>query len=137
MITMWHVLEHVEDLHEKIELQKSLLKDNGSLIIAVPNHNAWERQLYQDNWAAYDTPRHLWHFTRETMASLMSVHGLKIQRTFPMKLDAYYISMLSIKNSKGKLGLKGMLQATLAGLRSNLSAAKTGEYSSLIYVIKK
>jgi 2-polyprenyl-3-methyl-5-hydroxy-6-metoxy-1,4-benzoquinol methylase len=137
-ITLWHVLEHVPDLNETLTKLKSLLEETGTLFIAVPNHASHDGQRYKNHWAGYDVPRHLWHFTPDNMKKLVSKHGLKLKRIVPMKLDAYYVSMLSEKyKNNQKLGLMQMIRAFFAGLRSNSSAHKTGNYSSLIYILTK
>jgi 2-polyprenyl-3-methyl-5-hydroxy-6-metoxy-1,4-benzoquinol methylase len=55
-VTMWHVLEHVHDLHGSIEKIKDILVNNGVLIIAVPNYTSFDATAYQQYWAAYDVP---------------------------------------------------------------------------------
>jgi 2-polyprenyl-3-methyl-5-hydroxy-6-metoxy-1,4-benzoquinol methylase len=138
-ITLWHVLEHVPDLNETLLKLKSLLEENGTLFIAVPNHASRDAQRYKSIWAGYDVPRHLWHFTPDNMQKLVSKHGLKLKRTVPMKLDAYYVSMLSEKyKNNQKLGPIQMIRAFFAGWRSNAHAyAGTGNFSSLIYILTK
>jgi len=135
-ITLWHVLEHVYPLNERVAKLKSLLKDDGVLIVAVPNHNTAEEKVYKENWAAYDVPRHIWHFDQTSMKAIMQKNGLQVVDIHPMVFDAYYISMVS-EGYNGKTGVGAMLNGFLSGLKSNNSAKKTGEYSSLIYVIKK
>jgi len=137
-ITLWHVLEHVPDLNETLAKLKDLLEETGTLFIAVPNHTSYDGQRYKNRWAGYDVPRHLWHFAPENMKMLVSKHGLKLKRITPMKLDAFYVSMLSEKyRNNQKLGLMQMILAFFAGWRSNARASKTGAYSSLIYIITK
>ncbi|NOS91588.1 MAG: class I SAM-dependent methyltransferase [Cyclobacteriaceae bacterium] len=138
VITMWHVLEHVHELHETVEKIKSVLKENGTIIIAVPNHESPDAKEYQSHWAAYDVPRHLWHFSKTTMQNLMNTHGMKIKEVIPMKLDAYYVSLLSEKyRNPQQSSLMNMMKATLQGLTSNRKALKEINHSSLIYIIKK
>lgn len=133
VITMWHVLEHVYNLQEDVAQLTSLLKPNGYLIIAVPNKNSFDAQLYKDIWAAYDVPRHLYHFTEENMIQLISKFGLEHTSTLPMKFDSYYVSMLSEKYRKGSI-----LKAAVNGLKSNRKAKdKNYGYSSQIYIFKK
>lgn len=134
VITLWHVLEHLQDLNEQIAIYKSLLKDSGTLIIAVPNYKSYDAAYYQNFWAAYDVPRHLWHFSNKGMTQLMESHGLKVIETKPMMFDAYYVSLLSEKYKSGKMNL---LKASWVGFKSNRAAKRSGEHSSLIYVIKK
>ncbi|SHH99643.1 Methyltransferase domain-containing protein [Chryseolinea serpens] len=137
-ITLWHVLEHIEDLNHTLQQLKDKLSPNGTLLIAVPNHAAWDGTHYGQYWAGYDVPRHLWHFTQQTMTTLLTKNNLKLDDIVPMKLDAYYISLLSEKyKANGKAGLAGMIIAAANGLRSNLSARKNKNYSSLIYIVRK
>lgn len=136
-ITAWHVIEHVSELSKTIEILKQLLKDNGTMFIAVPNHNSWDARHYKSYWAAYDVPRHLWHFNIHSMTSLLSAHSLNVTRVVPMRLDAFYVSLLSERYGGGSIGLNGLAKTLINGLRSNRSAKKNMEYSSLIYIVKK
>lgn len=134
IISMWHVLEHVPDINKRIDQTKRLLKDNGKIIIALPNPNSWDSKHYHKYWAALDVPRHLYHFTKESLSNLLKNKELKIIKIVPMKMDAYYVSYLSEKYRQKKLPL---FRGFIKGWRSNRSARQTGEYSSLIYVIEK
>lgn len=134
-ITMWHVLEHVHQLHQTIEQLKNLLKKEGKLFIAVPNYKAADAEAYGGRWAAYDVPRHLYHFTPKAIQTLMEKHGLKVIAKRPMWFDSFYISMLS---SKYKNGSTNWFGAAFTGIRSNLDAAlNTDNCSSIIYIISK
>jgi 2-polyprenyl-3-methyl-5-hydroxy-6-metoxy-1,4-benzoquinol methylase len=134
-ITLWHVLEHVPELNETLTSLKNLLSPDGTIFIAVPNHSSWEGNVYKENWAGYDVPRHLWHFSQSTMETLFNKNGLKLNKVKPMKLDAFYISLLSEKYKRdGLQNITGMVTAFVNGLKSNRKAKKTGEYSSLIYI---
>lgn len=134
-ITMWHVLEHVPNLNQRVEDLKRLIKPNGIIIIAVPNCNSLDAKIYRENWAAYDVPRHLYHFTPNDIERLFQNHGIKLTRILPMVFDSFYVSMLSEKIKTGKTNV---LRSTWNGFRSNLNGAKTGKtYSSQIYVLKK
>lgn len=133
IITLWHVLEHLPKLEDQLSLFKKLLKQNGTLIIAVPNYNSFDAKYYKNFWAAYDVPRHLWHFNQESIAKIFATINMKVVKTLPMKRDAYYVSLLS---EKYKSGFTNPLKAFFIGFRSNWKAKRTSEYSSLIYVIK-
>jgi 2-polyprenyl-3-methyl-5-hydroxy-6-metoxy-1,4-benzoquinol methylase len=133
VITMWHVLEHVPNLEETIKKIEALLSPNGVLIIAVPNYNSFDAAYYKNYWAAFDAPRHLWHFTRNAMKKIFSDNLIPL-KTKPMIFDSFYVSLLSEKNKTGK---QNLIKAFLIGLRSNISALKSKEYSSLIYCYKK
>ncbi|MDF4201436.1 class I SAM-dependent methyltransferase [Maribacter sp. SA7] len=134
IITLWHVLEHLPDLENQIKKINSLLRENGTLIIAVPNYKSYDAQYYKEYWAAYDTPRHIWHFSQQAIKNIFSKEKLIVTETLPMYFDSYYVSILS---EKYKNGSSNYLKAFYHGLLSNLKAKTTGEYSSLIYVLKK
>ncbi|MEM7379671.1 MAG: class I SAM-dependent methyltransferase [Bacteroidota bacterium] len=134
VITLWHVLEHLPDLQKAISEIKSLLSDDGFLIVAVPNFRALDARLYKEYWAAYDVPRHLWHFSRNGIEQLFGEQGMKLVEIKPMYFDAFYVSLLSERYKKSKFAL---FKAFWSGLRSNISASRTGEYSSLIYLLQK
>jgi 2-polyprenyl-3-methyl-5-hydroxy-6-metoxy-1,4-benzoquinol methylase len=134
-ITLWHVLEHVHDLHPFIDRLKACLKADGKLFIAVPNYSSLDADVYKLYWAAYDVPRHLYHFTPKAMDMLMKEHGLCIMAKKPMWFDSFYISLIS---SKYKNGRTNWLSAGLTGLRSNIKALFNKDYcSSVIYVVDK
>lgn len=135
VITMWHVLEHVPDLNERIEDLKRLIKPNGIIIIAVPNCTSLDAKIYKESWAAYDVPRHLYHFSPKDIETVFKKHDLKVFRILPMIFDSFYVSMLSEKYRTGK---SNIIRAMWNGLRSNISALKSGKtYSSQIYLIIK
>ncbi len=132
-ITLWHVLEHVHELHRYLDTFNTLLKPNGVLVIAVPNYTSYDAAIYQEHWAAYDVPRHLYHFSPQSMAVLAQQHGFDITAHKPMWFDSFYVAMLSeqYKNGKGNL-----INAVWNGLLSNLNAlADRKKCSSVIYVL--
>lgn len=133
VISLWHVLEHLPKLHEHISILKNLLKVNGTLLIAVPNHASYDAKYYENFWAAYDVPRHLWHFNQTSISKLFESNNMEVVKTHPMKFDAYYVSLLS---EKYKSGFMNPIIGFWTGLRSNMKAKQSTEYSSLIYVIK-
>ena len=135
VISLWHVLEHIHQLNETIEWLKDRLSKDGSLIIAVPNHESTDAKVYQEKWAAYDVPRHLYHFSQKSIKHLFAKHGFELKETLPMKFDSFYVSMLSTKYQTGKINY---IKAIQDGWESNLNAKKHNQnYSSLIYVFKK
>lgn len=132
-ITMWHVLEHVHDLQGYMAKLKTLLKGKGRLIIAVPNYTSGDAATYGEYWAAYDVPRHLYHFSPASMKGLVEKHGLRLLQYKPMWYDSFYVSLLS---SKYKNGATGLVSAFINGLRSNIGAWKdVKKCSSVIYII--
>ena len=135
VITLWHVLEHVHSLQETIAQFHRILSAEGVLIIAVPNCKALDAQEYKSYWAAYDVPRHLYHFSREVMALLMEKNGFKIDSIQPMFFDPFYISLLS---EKYKSGWMNPVKAFLMGIKTTLKGKRNIDLnSSLVYVIKK
>ena len=134
VITLWHVLEHVENLSSYIFKLKQLISDNGRLLIAVPNYKSYDAKYYKEFWAAYDVPRHLWHFSQQSIQKIFSFEKMSVEKIIPMKFDSYYVSLLSEKYKTGKMNI---INAFYRGFVSNLKGRSTSEYSSLIYVIKK
>ena len=133
VITMWHVLEHVSDLNGRMEQLKKILKPQGTLIIAVPNCDAYDAKKYGEYWAGYDLPRHLYHFTKSDIKTLAENFGFTIVNILPMRFDAFYVSLLSEKYKRGKMR---WLPAFWNGFGSNLKSGQKNGHSSLIYVIK-
>lgn len=135
VITLWHVMEHVHDLHAYVKRMQQLLKRDGKLIVAVPNYTSKDAAIYGAYWAAYDVPRHLYHFSPASVRTLMKEHGLEVKAYKPMWYDSFYISMLSNKYQKGSMGL---VSAVWNGFRSNLKAlSDVQRCSSVIYIIGK
>ena len=132
-ITMWHVLEHVYDLEEQLRWLKKNLSREGALFVAVPNFESHDASMYNTDWAAYDVPRHLYHFSKKAIQLLFEEQQMRVVAIHPMKFDAFYVSLLSEKYKTRKMNY---VKAFLSGWRSNQKARKTNNYSSLIYVIK-
>ena len=133
VITLWHVLEHLPQKEQHIEICKKLLKPHGRIVVAVPNYKCFDASYYKKYWAGYDVPRHLWHFSQNAIKLLFQNVKMEVVKILPMKFDAFYVSLLSEKYKNGKMNF---IRAFMIGLRSNLKAKQSGEYSSLIYVIK-
>lgn len=133
-ITLWHVLEHIDNQQDILNIFYKKLKTNGLLIIAVPNHTSFDAQHYGKFWAAYDVPRHVFHFSKSGMEKLMNNEKWHLKKIKPLHLDAFYISMLSEKYKKSPLfWFKGMFYGAI----SNFKAVKSGEFSSLVYLVEK
>lgn len=133
--TMWHVLEHMESLDKVMQVLYSALKDTGVAIIALPNKESYDAEYYEADWAAYDVPRHLWHFSQDDFTMLAEKHNFELVDVKPMYFDAMYISMLSEKNRKSFLGsVRGLLRGGVYSLRSMKNLNRC---SSLVYILKK
>lgn len=132
-ITLWHVLEHVHDLHAYMDQLKKLLKPTGCLLIAVPNYTSYDATAYKEFWAAYDVPRHLYHFSPTAITQLLLQHGLQLKEIKPMWYDSFYVSMLSEKYKSGK---NNFINAAWNGYVSNWKALFDNERcSSVIYIV--
>jgi 2-polyprenyl-3-methyl-5-hydroxy-6-metoxy-1,4-benzoquinol methylase len=134
-ITLWHVLEHVHDLHGYMKQLHKILAVSGRLFIAVPNYTSYDAEVYGANWAAWDVPRHLYHFSPQAMKQLLQQHGFVLKVLKPMWYDSFYVSMLSEKYKTGK---GNIVSALLKGFQSNYKAWRSNEKcSSIIYIIAK
>lgn len=134
VITLWHVLEHVPNLEEQIVELRRLLKPDGKLIVAVPNYKSYDANYYKEYWAAFDVPRHLWHFSQESVQRIFSLFDFTVDEIHPMLFDSFYVSLLSEQYKTGK---RNWGKALLVGLRSNVEARNSMEYSSLIYCLSR
>jgi 2-polyprenyl-3-methyl-5-hydroxy-6-metoxy-1,4-benzoquinol methylase len=135
VITLWHVLEHIHALNQTVEKIVNLMSPEGKLVIAVPNIDSYDANYFGKYWAAYDLPRHLYHFSKKTLQKLMQKHGIKLDAIIPMKYDAYYISLLSTKYKNGSIRY---YEALTQGVKSNVWATKNDDnYSSLTYIFSK
>lgn len=132
IITMWHVLEHVSELNKYMAQLNLLLEKNGRLVIALPNPESADAKHYKKYWAAYDVPRHLYHFSIKNISELASNNGFLLNSTKPMVFDSFYVSMLSEKYKGGNI-----FSAASNGLMSNLKGRKSQNFSSLIYIFSK
>jgi SAM-dependent methyltransferase len=132
-IMLWHVLEHIHSLNTTLDDIKRILNKEGLLVIAVPNHESFDAKFYNSFWAGYDVPRHLYHFTRDSIFRFADKHGFVVQNVFPQKMDSYYVSFLS---EKYKDGSSSFLSAVINGWKSNHYARRPGMgYSSLIFLL--
>ena len=136
-VTLWHVLEHVHTLGDTLEQLIRVLRPGGKLLIAVPNVDSLDAQHYGPDWAAYDVPRHLYHFGPAPMRRLLARHNLALCETLPMPLDAYYVSLLSERHRPAEQA-GGLLRVLRAGYASNQHAQQHGgQYSSVLYVAER
>ena len=133
VITMWHVLEHVPDVEHQVAELKRLLKPSGTIIIAVPNFKSYDANYYKEFWAAYDVPRHLWHFSKTAIEKLFDKQNMNLEDIKPMWFDSFYVSLLSEKYKSRKMNF---ISGFFIGLISNVSGLFKKEFSSHIYVLK-
>ena len=135
VITLWHVLEHVHELHGTLEALKTGLRPDGTLVFALPNSSSYDAKYYKSYWDAYDVPRHLWHFTPESLEKLLSQHQLEIVETREMPFDVFYIAIRSEQYKNAPLGfLQAGIKAVTWKLRSFFQPERG---SALMYIIKR
>ena len=133
VISLWHVLEHVYDMDNYLSTIHKLLKENGLLMIALPNAKSYDARIYKSFWAAWDVPRHIWHFSEKNVRLLLKKHQFDLKDIKGMPLDGAYISLLSEKYKGGGL-LKALFYAKMAFFIGLMSKKKA---SSLLYIIRK
>lgn len=133
-ITLWHVFEHLADFKEEAKWLAEHLEENGCIVIAVPNYRSYDAKKYKSKWAAYDVPRHLYHFSEKSIRTIFSEVNFALVDVKPMWFDSFYVSILSEKYENSKFSF---VKGIFSGLRSNISALSTGEASSHIYILKK
>ena len=134
LITMWHVLEHVDDLKTEVYHLERMLKKGGRLVLALPNFKSYDAQYYHEKWAAYDVPRHLNHFCKKSIANIFKNCQLRLTKTDKLGWDAFYISYMSEQYERHSLAL---IRGVWRGMVSNIKAKKSGEWSSLVYILEK
>jgi len=133
-ITLWHVLEHTKNPVVVMNKLKEKLKKNGTMLVALPNYSSYDNIYYNDMWAGYDVPRHLYHFNTESFVFLSQKVGLRLIEKKPLLLDAFYVSILSEKKKKSVFPV---IRGLTVGFLSNILSLFKGNPSSIIYILKK
>ncbi len=133
IITLWHVLEHIETPEDALRKIKSFMSQSARLVIAIPNYHSYDASYYKAFWAGYDVPRHIYHYSRNGAIQFFEENGFEVEAVKGLPYDSFFVSMLS---EKYKGGLIGKIRWAFIGLISNILARNSGEWSSLIYVLK-
>lgn len=134
LISLWHVLEHVYELDDYFKFFASRIAQKGVLILALPNAASFDAHYFKEHWAAYDVPRHIYHFEPSTIEFLAKKYGFKLKSTRGQFFDSFYISLLS---HQYKTGNKKIINSFIIGLWSNISAyLGKGNYSSNLYIFE-
>ena len=134
IITLWHVLEHVHHLRETVKQFRRIIRSDGALVIAVPNRTALDADMYGSFWAAYDVPRHLYHFSKKPVMQLMQTAGFSCETIKPLFFDPFYISLLS---NRYRTGSAQPLSAFISGIKTTIAGKRDIEKnSSLLYVFR-
>lgn len=134
-ITLWHVLEHFIDVDSYAKEIHRILKSQGTCIVALPNSASYDALHYKSFWAAWDLPRHLWHFNPETFTLFCNKHGFSVRSIKLLPADVFYISWLSEKYMKTPFSfVRGMFKALFFSIKTVVSVNRG---SSLVYVLTK
>ncbi len=137
VVTMWHVLEHVHEPQTYLEHVHRLLTDDGLVVIAVPNPSSYDAQYYGRFWAAWDVPRHLWHFSRRSMETLLDRSGFRITASRSMPFDAFYVALRS-EQYRRRHALSAWVWGAVLGLKGWLAGMSNVERaSSVMYFVRK
>jgi SAM-dependent methyltransferase len=134
-VTLWHVLEHFDNPANWMKEISGILKPGGLAFVALPNSNSSDAGYYKETWAAWDVPRHIWHFNPHSFRIFTANNGFEIIKELPMPADVFYISVLSEKIRNTRLPF---LTGLMKGLWLSISAGSGPERSSsVLYVIRK
>ncbi|MDR2123072.1 MAG: class I SAM-dependent methyltransferase [Flavobacteriaceae bacterium] len=133
IITLWHVLEHIPNPEEILSTLRSKLKTDGFLIIALPNYKSYDAKFYKENWAAWDVPRHIYHYGKNGAINFFNLNQFDVLYTYPLPFDSFYISLISENYSKNPLGI---FRFPVVACLSNLKGMKDGNFSSVIYILR-
>ncbi len=134
IIILWHVLEHIHNPFVLIQSLKKRLNKKGKFFIAIPNFKSFDSKHYGKYWAGYDTPRHLWHFSRKSIHLIAKKNRFSIFKEKGLHLDSIYVSYLSEKHKRKHFPL---LFGVVIGFVSILNSLFTKESSSFLFVLKK
>lgn len=133
--SFWHVLEHIYEPRKVLKRVHQLLDDNGVLVVALPNNKSLDAKVYKEYWAAYDVPRHLWHWDKESFTKFAEGCGYKLVKTKMLPLDPFYNIIMSETYRKNKLGY--ILIPFVGALSLIQGWLKNGKASSIVYFLEK
>jgi SAM-dependent methyltransferase len=134
VITLWHSLEHLHEIEKYLNKISISLNTKGVLIIAVPNYKSFDAEYYKEYWAAYDVPRHLYHFSFEAIMKLMEKFNFSLIDQQQLPLDPFYISLLSEISVRHR---KNVIRAISVGWKSYWRGRRDFKKgSSILYIFK-
>ncbi len=81
VITVLQVLEHTYRPVKILEECHRILKDDGRLVVSVPNFACLEREIFGGNWYGVQCPLHLFHFDQTTLDLAFKRAGFEIIET--------------------------------------------------------
>jgi 2-polyprenyl-3-methyl-5-hydroxy-6-metoxy-1,4-benzoquinol methylase len=86
-VSLWHVLEHLDDPAGALERISGWLAPGGALLIGVPNLASLQARLGGERWFHLDVPRHRTHFTPRGLEELLARTGFSVVRTHHLLLE--------------------------------------------------
>ncbi|MCH8299756.1 MAG: class I SAM-dependent methyltransferase [Candidatus Marinimicrobia bacterium] len=102
VITMWHTLDKVPDLNSTLSSLKSILNENGFLLIALPNIKSFDARKYRGDWIGLDLPRHLYHFDQDHLVKLAQKNGFEVVKQKNISWDTLHNVFMSALRRAGK-----------------------------------
>lgn len=87
VVTLWHVLEHLDDPASALSTIRSWLRPHGGLLVGVPNLDSLQAKLGADRWFHLDVPRHRAHFTAAGVRALLHRQGFTVLGTRHLLLE--------------------------------------------------
>jgi 2-polyprenyl-3-methyl-5-hydroxy-6-metoxy-1,4-benzoquinol methylase len=81
VVTLWHVLEHLEDPAAALDRIATWLRPQGGLVIGVPNRASLQARIGGERWYHLDVPRHRVHYTPDGLHALLRSHGFTVHAT--------------------------------------------------------
>lgn len=137
MITAWHVLEHLNDPAEMLSRMPRLLKDDGLLVVEVPDFGSWTAGRFGPDWFHLDPARHVSHFTRASLIPLLTLAGYEVvsleSRSFEQDVCGFVQSLLN--RMGGNQGLYRLLRGRKVSLREVLPQLLAAPAVALLSVV--
>jgi SAM-dependent methyltransferase len=97
VVVLNHILEHIIEPNKFIRDIERILKEDGILVIGVPNLNSLVARLYRTYWYGWGLPEHIWHFDRKSLVTLLSQTGFTIKEL--IQSSQYYLFSKSLRKN--------------------------------------
>lgn len=98
VVTMWHVLEHINDPLNFLDNIKKNLHNNSTLFIEVPNNNSWNFRIFKKNYNWISVPEHLFFYNEKSLINIFDKLDFKIikiyyPRQFPLLFSSHFSNL--------------------------------------------
>ncbi len=138
LITLWHSLEHLPYLKRSAQRIAAALKPSGRLAVALPNPDSFDARYYRRRWAAWDAPRHLYHFKPQDTEVLFSAFHLHRVTKRAMPLDPFYHALLSeLTWNRSPFVKVKAIRGLFVGVVSFITGLNADRASSVLYIFEK